>query len=53
MRNLGLSMSLSEMGIGDDEIEDVLKEGFYADRADNNPKPVAMKEVREILRSIR
>lgn len=53
MRNLGLSVSLSEMGIGDDEIEVVLKEGFYADRADNNPKPVAMKEAREILRSIR
>ena len=53
MTNVGLSVNLRGLGIGDDEIETVLEQGFYADRADNNPKSVAMQEAREILRSIR
>ena len=53
MTNVGLSVSLNGLGIGDEEIEAVLEQGFYADRADNNPKPVAIQDAREILRSIR
>jgi alcohol dehydrogenase class IV len=53
MTNIGLSVSLNGLGIGDDEIEAVLDQGFYVDRADNNPKPVAMQDARNILRSIR
>jgi alcohol dehydrogenase class IV len=53
MTNIGLSVSLNGLGIGDDEIEAVIEQGFYADRADNNPKPVALEDAREILRSIR
>ena len=53
MTNIGLSVSLNDLGIGDDEIEAVIEQGFYADRADNNPKPVALQDARDILRSIR
>jgi phosphonate metabolism-associated iron-containing alcohol dehydrogenase len=53
MTKIGLSVSLSDLGIGDDEIEAVIEQGFYADRADNNPRPVALQDARMILRSIR
>ena len=53
MTSIGLSVSLNGLGIGYDEIEAVIEQGFYADRADNNPKPVAMQDARDILRSIR
>lgn len=53
MTSIGLSVSLNGLGIGDDEIEAVIEQGFYADRADNNPKRVGSLDARTILRSIR
>lgn len=53
MTSVGLFVRLSDLGIGDKEIEAILDQGFYADRADNNPKPVSIQDAREILRGIR
>jgi alcohol dehydrogenase class IV len=53
MTSVGLSVTLSGLGIGDDEMEAVLEQGFYADRADNNPKLITIQEARQILLSIR
>jgi alcohol dehydrogenase len=53
MSSVGLAVKLNDLGIGDTEIEAILDQGFYADRADNNPKPVTIEDAREILRGIR
>jgi len=53
MTSVGLAVRLNDLGIGDREIETILDQGFYADRADNNPKPVTIQDAREILRGIR
>ena len=52
MTSIGIATDLRSLGMTEKDIDLLLKEGFYADRADNNPKPVAIEDARAILQRI-
>ena len=52
MTNIGLETRLSKLSISEQDLELILKEGFYTGRADNNPRKVNRMEARSILKSI-
>ena len=52
MLDVGLETEFHKLGLNDSDVDVVVEEGFYADRAGNNPKPVAIDEARAILHRI-
>ena len=52
MTGIGLATDLRSMGLDRDDVELILEEGFYADRADHNPRQVTVEDAREILYGI-
>ena len=49
MADVGLATEFRSLGLGKTEIDLVLDEGFYADRASFNPTPVGIDDARKIL----
>ena len=52
MADVGLATDFRALGLNKSEIDLVVEEGFYADRADCNPKRVTINEAGGILRDI-
>ena len=52
MASIGLATDLRSLGLKRDDIELILDEGFYPDRADNNPRPVTVEDARATLQSV-
>jgi phosphonate metabolism-associated iron-containing alcohol dehydrogenase len=52
MERIGLATDFHTLGLEKKDVDLVLAEGFYADRADNNPKPVGVEDARSILYDI-
>ena len=49
MADVGLGTDFRSLGLSKTGIDLVVDEGFYADRADNNPRPVGIDDARKIL----
>lgn len=49
MTNIGLATRFESLGLRSSDIDLILENGFYADRADNNPRPVTYEDIRTIL----
>lgn len=52
MDNLDLERSLSKLGIQEDGIELILRDGFRPDRIKNNPRHVGVEDLRIMLKSL-
>ena len=52
MSAIGLATDLRSLGLSRSDVEIVLAEGFDANRAGNNPRPVSVKDARAILHDI-
>ena len=52
MATIGLATDLRSMGLRRADVELILEEGFYADRADHNPRHVTVEDARQILHRI-
>lgn len=52
MERIGLATDFHTLGLSKNDVDLVLAEGFYADRAENNPKPVSVEDARSILYNI-
>ena len=52
MADVGLATDFRSLGLNKTAIDVVAEEGFYADRADNNPRPVRVEDAHRILHAI-
>ena len=52
MASVGLATHLRSLGLSKKDIDLISDEGFYADRASHNPRPVGVEDVRSILLSV-
>ncbi len=52
MSNIGLATTFADLGLTETDVELILEEGFYADRADNNPTPISADDARTVLSGI-
>lgn len=53
MHEIGLETNLAKLGIGEDDIEIIVKNGFHPQRMTNNPRSISESELRDLLRKIR
>ena len=53
MKKVKLERSLSKLGIHEEEIALILRDGFRPDRIKNNPRPVQVEDLRAILNALR
>lgn len=51
-RRIGLAANLSDVGIGRDDIDAIVRHGLSPHRAENNPRRVSAEDLREILERI-
>lgn len=49
MKNIGLKSRLSELGIDENGIETIIKNGFNPDRVKNNPRKLTEESLRQML----
>jgi len=52
MKNINLDINLPKLGIDDDGIEVIVKNGFNPQRMKNNPKAITKAYIRKLLRSL-
>ena len=52
MKSIGLKINLSELNINKPDIKNIIREGFYNERADNNPKKILKKDAEKLLNEI-
>lgn len=50
--NLGLPIKLSEVGIGQDGISNIVKNGYRPDRMNNNPKEISAEQLTVLLEDL-
>jgi alcohol dehydrogenase class IV len=53
MNEINLETRLSKLGIGEDDIEIIVKNGFNPQRMRNNPRTISESELRDLLSQIR
>ena len=52
MKSIELKINLSELNINKSDIKTIVREGFYNDRSDNNPKRILKKDAEKLLNEI-
>ena len=52
MANVGLATRFSELGLSHDALDVIVAEGYYPERADNNPRDYSRDEIRSLLAGI-
>jgi len=52
MKSIGLKTNLTDLNINQSQIKTIIKEGFYNERSDNNPRKILEQDAEKLLTNI-